>query len=261
MSGLRERLARLLAAADDLLYPEEVACLACGRALGEDESVVCAACCEALRALELRQAEREEQGMEPCAEGLRYVHSAYPYEGAAKQLILRMKFSSLRAAAEPLAEAMAMLPAGEEDLIVPVPTTAQRERERGFNQAALLAQRLGRTWGMEMANALTRTDERIPQAGLGAQERRAHLQGVMRADESVRGRRVLLIDDVYTTGATAREAARALLAAGALSVGMLTAARTSQEDENWPEFLLRWRAKARKLRQVDRNFREYDGKL
>ena len=48
MSGLRERLARLLAAADDLLYPDEVACLSCGRALGEGERVVCARCCEAL---------------------------------------------------------------------------------------------------------------------------------------------------------------------------------------------------------------------
>ena len=261
MSGLRERLARLLAAADDLLYPDEVACLACGRALGEGERVVCARCCEALCELEQRQAEREEQGMEPCAEGLRYVYSAYPYTGAAKQLILRLKFSSLRAAAEPLAEAMAALPAGEEDLIVPVPTTAQRKRERGFNQAEVLAQRLGRIWGMEAANALTRTDERTPQAGLSAQARRAHLQGVMRADERVAGRRVLLVDDVYTTGATAREAARALLAAGALSVGMLTAARTSQEDGNWPAFLLFWRANARKLRQGDRNFRESDGKL
>lgn len=261
MSGLRERLARLLAAADDLLYPDEVACLACGRALGEGERVVCASCREALCELEQRQAECEERGLEPCAEGLCYVYSAYPYTGAAKQLILRMKFSSLRAAAEPLAEAMAMLPAGEEDLIVPVPTTAQRQRERGFNQAALLAQRLGRTWGMEVADALTRADARTPQAGLGAQARRTHLQGVMRADERVRGRRILLVDDVYTTGATAREAARALRQAGALSVGMITAARTATEGESWPDFLLRWRANARKLRQVDRNFRESDGKL
>lgn len=258
---MKERLARLLAAAGDLLYPDEVACLACGRALGEGERVVCAACRGALCELEQRQAEREEQGMEPCAEGLCYVHSAYPYEGAARQLILRMKFSSLRAAAEPLAEAMAALPAGEEELIVPVPTTAQRERERGFNQAALLAQRLGRIWGMEAADALTRNDERIPQARLSAQERMEHLQGVMYADERVRGRRVLLVDDVYTTGATAREAARALLAAGALSVGMLTAARTSGEAGNWPDFLLRWRSATRKLRQIDRNFRESDGKL
>ena len=261
MSGAGKWLERLLAAADSLLYPDEVACLCCGRALGEGERVVCARCREALCELEERQAEREEQGMEPCAQGLSYVYAAFPYEGAARQLILRLKFSSLRAAAEPLAEAMATLPAGEEDLLVPVPTTARRERERGFNQAQVLAQRLARAWGMEMADALVRFDERTPQAALGAQARREHLRGVMRADERVRGRRVLLVDDVYTTGATACEAARALLAAGALSVGMLTAARATGEDEKWPAFLLRWRAKPRKLRQIDRKFHESDGKL
>lgn len=261
MSGLRERLGRLLARLDDLLYPDEVACLGCGRALGEGESVVCAMCRESLEKLEEKQAEREAEEAEPCAEGLQYVCSAFPYEGVAKQLILQLKFSSLRAAAEPLAEAMTALPAGEEDLIVPVPTTARRERERGFNQAALLAEHLAKAWGMEAADALTRHDELAPQASLGAQERREHLRGVMRADGRVRGRRVLLIDDVYTTGETAREAARALRCAGALGVGMLTAARAGLGDESMPEFLRRWRAKPQKMRQNDIKSHDFKGKL
>ena len=243
MSGLREGLKRLLAGLDELLYPGEVVCLACGRALGGEERVVCGACRLALAELEDRQAEREAEETEPCAEGLSYVYAAYPYEGAAKQLILRLKFSSLRAAAEPLAEAMASLPADEEELIVPVPTTARRERERGFNQAALLAQHLARAWGMEMADALARSDDLTPQARLNARARREQLRGVMRADGRVRGRRVLLIDDVYTTGATASEAARALHEAGALSVGMLAAARASGEGRGWPGFLLLRREK------------------
>ena len=162
MSGLRERLRHLTTTLDDWLYPDEVACLACGRALGEGESVICAACRESLARLEEKQAELEAEETAPCAEGLDYVCSAFPYEGTAKQLIVRLKFSSLRAAAEPLAEAMAALPAGEEDLLVPVPTTARRERERGFNQAALLAAHLARAWGMQSADALARHDELAP---------------------------------------------------------------------------------------------------
>ena len=117
-------LRRLGDALLDLLYPERAACLCCDRALGEDEQDgLCPACVRALERLELRQQERETQGeMEPLPPGIAYVHAAYPYTGQARTLILKLKFERLREAAEPLARAMATLPAGEEELLVPVPT-------------------------------------------------------------------------------------------------------------------------------------------
>ena len=139
---------------------------------------------------------------------------------------MKLKFERQRPAAVPLARAMAALPAGEEELLVPVPTTRRRLRERGFNQAQVLCSLLAGTWGMPMEEALVREDDRTAQSTLGGQSRRANLTGCMRALTSVSGRRVLLVDDVYTTGSTVAEAARALMEAGAASVGVIVAART-----------------------------------
>ena len=224
LSLLRRAAGALL----DLLYPEHAACLCCERALGEDEQDgLCPACVRALERLELRQLQREEQGeTEPLPPGIAYVHAAYPYTGQARSLILKLKFERQRPAAVPLARAMAALPAGEEELLVPVPTTKRRLRERGFNQAQVLCSLLAGTWGMPMEEALVREDDRTAQSTLSGQSRRANLTGCMRALTSVSGRRVLLVDDVYTTGSTAAEAARALKEAGAASVGVIVAART-----------------------------------
>ena len=230
--GVRARLSHLISDGVGWLFPGDVLCLCCGTALGEDaKDGVCPACLRALEALSRRQEARPA-----CTppEGIGYVHAAFVYDAQAKQLIHRLKFDSVRMAAVPLARAMAMLPAGEEDVIVPIPTDRKRRRRRGFDQSALLAQHMGELLGMEVCLALSRTRYCPPQTSLSAQERRRSLVGCMRADESVRGRRVLLVDDVYTTGATAGEAARALLAAGSAGVGMLAASMASLEGRADP---------------------------
>ena len=226
--ALQSLLRRVADALLDLLYPDRVRCLCCDRALGEDEQDgLCPDCVRALEKLELRQHQREQQGEhELLPPGVSYVHAAYPYTGQARSLILKLKFERLRDAAVPLARAMTTLPAGEEELLVPVPTTKRRLRERGFNQAQVLCALVAEVWGMPMEEALVREDDRAAQSSLGGQSRRDNLNGCMRALPAVAGRRVLLVDDVYTTGATAGEAARALLAAGARSVGVIAAART-----------------------------------
>ena len=226
--ALQSLLRRVADALLNLLYPDRVRCLCCDRALGEDEQDgLCPDCVRTLERLELRQHQREQQGeREPLPPGVSYVHAAYPYTGQARSLILKLKFERQRDAAVPLACAMTTLPAGDEELLVPVPTTKRRLRERGFNQAQVLCALVAGDWGMPMEEALVREDDRAAQSSLGGQSRRENLEGCMRALPSVSGRRVLLVDDVYTTGATAGEAARALLAAGALSVGVIAAART-----------------------------------
>ena len=221
---------RVACAAEDLIFPPEVLCPSCDRALSEeDENGICAACADALDRLREKRQELDLSAERP-PEGIDYVHAAYPYDGQAKMLIRRLKFESVRAAAVPLALEMAYLDAGEEELIVPVPTDALRRKKRGFNQSTLLAEHMAKTLGMPMREALERTKRRAPQRGLDAEARKRNLAGCMRADETVRGKRILLIDDVYTTGATVSEAARALREAGAIGVGVICAARTGHDD-------------------------------
>lgn len=228
----RAGLARLLDVLDDWLFPEDVLCLCCDRALGEDaQDGVCPACMRALERLAQQQEMWEAQTEGDTPSEIAYIHSAFPYEGQARALIWRLKYESVRAACVPLAKQMVFLPTGEEELLVPIPTDRRRQLRRGFNQAELLARHMGRELGMEVRPALTRVRRSRPQTGLSAEERRSNLKGCMAADGAVSGRRVLLVDDVYTTGATAQEAARALLEAGALSVGVLTAARAGSLDE------------------------------
>jgi ComF family protein len=124
----------------------------------------------------------------------------------------------------------------EIDLVVPVPLHVKRFRERGFNQAYLLVKnfiKLSKIYFHDKACLKTGRDvlERIrytePQTGLGREKRMKNIVGAFAVKDasSVRGKRVLLVDDVYTTGATADECARVLVDAGAVNVDVLTLAR------------------------------------
>lgn len=114
------------------------------------------------------------------------------------------------------------------DLILPIPLHARRRRQRGYNQSELLARPLGEALHIPVdAKLLQRTRHTIPQVGLGPEERHENVRGAFAADSGVAGRRVLLIDDVLTTGATMTAAAEALLAAGAVSVAAYCLARVN----------------------------------
>lgn len=211
----------------DLIYPPSYRCLCCREDLPEGEyGPLCGTCVRALAAL----AREEDENRREPPEGLAFVSCAYPYRGEAKKLVYELKYYGRRRAAAPLAQAMSSLPAGEEDLIVPVPTTRRRRRARGYNQAELLAKELSRIYGMKMnAKALVRRDDHDSQTKLSYEERQRNVAGCMTAATAVRGHRVLLVDDVYTTGATALEAARALKEAGCVSVGVFAACRAGRD--------------------------------
>jgi ComF family protein len=116
----------------------------------------------------------------------------------------------------------------EIDLIVPVPLHPKRKRERGYNQALLLARGLSRLVGLPFrGDALLRIRSTAPQVGLSDEERARNLKKAFRCKKpaALKGRRILLIDDVMTTGSTAASAADALLEGGALRVSVLTLAR------------------------------------
>ena len=121
------------------------------------------------------------------------------------------------------------------DVIVPVPLHARRFWTRRFNQSAELSRHLGHLSGKPFApDALRRVKWTTPQVGLGHDARRRNVSGVFKVPDAqeikVRGRRILLVDDVYTTGATAKAATRALLRGGASSVDVLTFSRVLGEE-------------------------------
>lgn len=117
------------------------------------------------------------------------------------------------------------------DSIMPVPLHRERERRRGFNQAAVIAAEVGKRVGVKVdLSSLVRTAKTIRhRAGMDAAERASSLEGAfqIRAQRGVRGRAILLIDDLMTTGATASESARVLLEAGAVDVRVLSIARVN----------------------------------
>ena len=159
-----------------------------------------------------------------------YARSAAVYEGALREALHAFKFSGKRALARPLGDlaveqCVASLLEGIEAVIA-VPLARERERERGFNQAALLAQRIAKRLGVPTRPRwLARVRATRPQSDLPAAERRVNVRGAFRASRAVAGRHVLVVDDVLTTGATLGECARALRDGGARCVGVLTVAR------------------------------------
>ncbi len=169
-----------------------------------------------------------------------------PYVGNLRALILQLKFQHRERLAKKLGELLASvwlssaaLRQVDMPVVVPVPLHRSRERERGFNQAELLAQelscRLRKEWRGQgprvEAQSLYRTRATAPQTGLSLPARRENVRGVfsVASTEPIRGRAVVLVDDVMTTGATLSACATALKRAGALRVIALTLARATPQ--------------------------------
>ena len=154
------------------------------------------------------------------------------YAGIGRPAIHALKYGGERRLAEPLGRAMAFRwheVGGHGEILVPVPVHASRRRERGYDQAELLAEVAGRHLGLPVVRALVRDRATVRQAELDRAERAENLRGAFalreRARAAVQGRWAILVDDVVTTGATLGHAAQALLAADAVAVSALTLAR------------------------------------
>ena len=217
------------------------ACAACDALLDEPLSgCVCLGCWQSIRPITppicdrcgdpLPRASGDCQGCSGQQSAVTRARAIGEYEGTLRQIIHAIKYAGRLSLAKPLAAQMRVR--GNDvlqtaDCVVPVPLHWRREHQRGFNQAREIARHLG----PPVVCALARRRETRPQVELAADRRKANVAGAFAArrpwfrDDEIRGKNVLLIDDVSTTGATLDACARVLQERGARSVHALTAAR------------------------------------
>jgi ComF family protein len=240
------RAARLLAdagrAALDALYPPT--CLACRAAIAQADAL-CPTCWGAMRFIERPFCDRlgtpfeQDLGETPLSQqavdnppAFRRARAVARFEdGPARRLVHRLKYSDRGELARPMGAWMARAGADvlvDADAITPTPLHARRLWTRGFNQAAALAREIARRAGKPYEpGLLERVKATRSQVGLTREQRAENVQGAFRSPSGapVAGRRIVLVDDVLTSGATANAATRALLRAGAAEVDLIVFAR------------------------------------
>lgn len=168
-----------------------------------------------------------------CRNGLRGFDSAYcygAYEGTLRELIHLYKYGKVKPLAKPLSDLLAAaLPRDQEyHVVTAVPLHWRRQWQRGFNQSELLAGNIARRCGIPAARTLRRVRHTASQAGLSNTGRRKNVTAAFECRRDLQGKRVLLIDDVMTTGSTAAACAIALKRSGARRVTLLTVARVDR---------------------------------
>jgi ComF family protein len=151
------------------------------------------------------------------------------YEGILAEAISQMKFHGLKRLSKPLGTLLLDLDLPVIDGILPVPLSIKGLRERGFNQALLMARVLSKSLQIPLfMDILWKKKETLPQIGLSKKERSTNLKKAFEVKGDIKGLRLLLIDDVMTTGATVTECSKVLMNAGAQEVIVLTLARAGE---------------------------------
>ncbi len=220
-----------------LLFPQ-VRCLSCNEPREIDPGApLCDRCIKELEALRLIKGIcplclsplRFGDPCEYCKRGgmhrLSSAYSPYRYHGVCQQLISRLKFEGCIRAAAPLVRDMAdSLSGASFDLLVPVPLHPADLRERGFNQSEFLSKSLSDLTAIRCQNALIKVKRTKKQSSLSHKQREENVKDAYLCVQPLHGLRVLLVDDVRTTGYTARACAGELMLGGADEVSLLTAA-------------------------------------
>ena len=197
-----------------ILFPPK--CVLCGKLMKNGELDLCREC--RVEAPEYPNRKEKLQFLDSFT-------AVWYYEGSVRKSLLRYKFYNARSFASAYGRLLAMKLLREHpegfDVLTWVPISRLRKFRRGYDQVELIAMAVGRELGMDPVPALQKVRHNRPQSGIhGAEKRRANVLGAYREidREAIAGKRVLLLDDILTTGATAGEAARVLLTAGAKEV-------------------------------------------
>ncbi len=205
----------------DIIYPKR--CELCGDVLyfGEDE-YVCSKCMERL--------DGYEKPVVLCDEGF----CVFRYEGDIRKAILGLKYFGDKGAGKAFGSIMyrCCVKCGfclDFDLILAVAASKKRISKRGYNQADIIAEEFGALSGIPVGKGLIRKRDTKPQNKLNREERAENVKNAFYAEGSFKGKKILLIDDIYTTGSTVRECSKALYDAGAEKVCYGTAAASLLE--------------------------------
>jgi len=210
----------------DLIYPPK--CAFCGKLLKKDETDLCGKC---------RKELPEVKGSVKRGESYRLCWPVYYYEGDVVESIRRFKFAGRQQYARVYGRliAMALLRNQVEfDVLTWVPISKQRRKERGYEQTELIAQTVAAELGTTCVPTLKKVIDNPPQSlQKSAAKRRGNVLNAYQAvhPERFSGKRVLLIDDIVTTGATLSECSKTLRMAGAEQVECATLAATRQSDK------------------------------
>lgn len=223
-----------------ILYPEHIYCMACGKPiLPENRDSLCTCCRESLQRKTAYfcskcgriAKKRPKSDLCPdCRADLPVFSRGMTccvYEGAAKKIIYDLKYAAKGYLAKNMAyimEKRAPRPCCY-DIIVPVPMFGPKKLRRGYNQAELLAKELASLTGKPcVPQCLRRIRDTAPMSGLSRGERKENIKNMLQAERPkiIRGKNILLVDDVFTTGSTVNECCRILLAAGAGEIFVLT---------------------------------------
>lgn len=151
------------------------------------------------------------------------------YEGTLKESLHHLKYYGIRRLAKPLSEMILTIRLPHIDAIIPVPLHSKKLRKKEFNHSALLARYLSDNTGIPLVlNSLVKIRDTAPQVGLSARQRRSNLKNSFRIinKNSIEGKEIVLVDDVFTTGTTARECSLLLLKAGAKNIYVLLLAHS-----------------------------------
>ncbi|MCL2619758.1 MAG: ComF family protein [Defluviitaleaceae bacterium] len=205
---------RLLEIAYATLYPNK--CLFCRRVLDNKQSFSCTNC-------QIAPANDDHH-----AKSIDQLHIPYAYEDEVRNVVYRFKYGGAKSLAKPMAVAIySCFPDIIGDFLVPVPLYVGRQKQRGFNQAAELAMELSKLTKIPAVDGLQRLRDTVKQLNLSREQRMENLSGAiaLKSGFCVEGKRIVLVDDIFTTGATAGECANALKTASATHVDLTAFAK------------------------------------
>lgn len=183
-------------------------CRKCGKPLNSDATAICGECLQ-------------------DGPAFKSAGSFGLYDGALRKAINLLKYHNVKRLAKPLSDIMLRITMPRVDAVLPVPLYEKRLRQREYNQSALVAKHVVENLGLALIlDSLVKIRDTKPQVGLSSQERRKNIRNAFRIQkrELIEGKKILLIDDVSTTGATVRECSKVLKKAGAVNIHVRTLA-------------------------------------